>query len=341
MRKDSQGDRNLQDIFALNFLFNRDVDDLDWAFGERLLFVESEDTASLPWPERIVQNLKIFDKSSAWAALEDAFGLLLDNGSLGVPRMLNVFTIGASLGVLSVHVLVPGLTERGVAVVWEFRFEILHVLTEFLHHIAHLGKLLLFLLFSAMFHGLAEILFHRLASAFAAHLVHELFHHAHETASGTSTAATSSAATATPSSPVAATTTAPALIVFISVSSVLLALALRVNGRLRLDVLIWGSDVDIVWEHGDHNVWSTSSLSDLEEWVLVTEAFFTIRTVVEVFADAALVTDSPDRDCVAAVTSDVGVFDIVLLIFVKFFVFRLLDGTTKVLALQQVVEDFK
>jgi hypothetical protein len=194
-----------------------------------------------------------------------------------------------------------------------------------------------------MFHGLAEILFHRLASAFAAHLVHELFHHAHETASGTSTAATSSAATATPSSPVAATTTAitPALIVFISVSSVLLALALRVNGRLRLDVLIWGSDVDIVWEHGDHNVWSTSSFSDLEEWMLVTEALFTILTVVEVFADAALVTDSLDRDCVAAVTSDVGVFDIVLLIFVKFFVLRLLNGTTKVLALQQVVEDFK
>ena len=73
----------------------------------------------------------------------------------------------------------------------------------------------------------------------------------------------------------------------------------------------------------------------------MTKAFFASLTVVEVFADTALVTDSLDRNGIAAVTSDIGVFDVVLLIFVKFIVFRLLNGTTKVLALEQVIEDFK
>ena len=272
--------------------------------------MEGKDAASLPWPEGIVQDLNVFDKSSAWAALKNRFGLLLDDSSLGVPRRLSVFAIGARLGVLFMHVLVPAATKHVLFWCVEIRFVILHCLTELLHHVAQFGELLLFLLFRTVLHGHAEVLFHLLARVFTAHLVHELLHHAHETTSGTSTAATSSAAaTTTPSFPATATAIAPALIVFVGLSSVLLALtlaALRVHG---LHMLIWGSDVDIIWEHGDHNVGSTSSFSDLEEWVLMTKAFFASFTVVEVFADTALVTDSLDRNGIAAVTSDIGVFD--------------------------------
>jgi len=47
-------------------------------------------------------------------------------------------------------------------------------------------------------------------------------------------------------------------------------------------------------DHGDHDVWSASSFLDLEEWVLVTKTLLTGFTVVEIFADAAFVTDAFD-----------------------------------------------
>jgi len=59
-------------------------------------------------------------------------------------------------------------------------------------------------------------------------------------------------------------------------------------------------------------------LSDLEEWVLVTEAFFAGFAVVKVSADAALVTDSLDGHSIASVTGNTGVCNVVLLVLVEF-----------------------
>jgi hypothetical protein len=63
----------------------------------------------------------------------------------------------------------------------------------------------------------------------------------------------------------------------------------------------------VFWNHGDHDVGSATLLSDLEERMFVSEAFFACFAIVKVSADAALVTDSLDGHSIASVTGDTGV----------------------------------
>jgi len=194
VRKDGQWNGDSAGLLALDFLFNRNVDDLNWALGEFLLFVHGEGAALFPWPEGVVQDCDVFDKAGAWAGLEDDVSFLLEHGSLGIPRVVHVFAIRA--GCLPV-----GLLAHGIA---HFSGVLLHVLTKLLHHLTHLFELLLLLFFGSVLHGVAEVVLHLLAFGFATAFLHELFHHAHETATGTHTATATS--TTTPS--VATSTTA-------------------------------------------------------------------------------------------------------------------------------------
>lgn len=101
-------------------------------------------------------------------------------------------------------------------------------------------------------------------------------------------------------------------------------------------LLLWS----IFVKHGDHDIGSTASLSDLEEGMFVAKALFTNAAEVEIFANAALVTDAHDWVDVAAITCDSEVLYVILGIFIELLIFCLLNKTTKVLALQQIVEDF-
>ena len=63
----------------------------------------------------------------------------------------------------------------------------------------------------------------------------------------------------------------------------------------------------------NHHRRSLTSISDLEEGVIVTEVLFALGAVVEVLANSALVADSCDGCFAAAVTFDVGVLDLGIL----------------------------
>lgn len=67
-------------------------------------------------------------------------------------------------------------------------------------------------------------------------------------------------------------------------------------------------------KHSDNHRGSTASLSDLEEGVVMAKGSLALRTVIEVLADSALVTDSRNRSDVATVALHIGVHDDALLL---------------------------
>ena len=62
-------------------------------------------------------------------------------------------------------------------------------------------------------------------------------------------------------------------------------------------------------ENGNHDSRCTTSLLDLQEGMIVVKFFFAVCTVVEVFADSALVTDSNDRRLAATIARNTNVSD--------------------------------
>ena len=54
-------------------------------------------------------------------------------------------------------------------------------------------------------------------------------------------------------------------------------------------------------ENGNHNSGRTTCFLNLKEGMIVVKFFFAVRTVVEVLADSALVTDSKDRRLTATI----------------------------------------
>ena len=73
--------------------------------------------------------------------------------------------------------------------------------------------------------------------------------------------------------------------------------------------------------------------------MFMTKTFFTGLTVIKVLADTAFVTDSFDREYITAVALNTFVYNFLLLILVKLFIF-IFKSTSKVFALQKLVEDF-
>ena len=67
--------------------------------------------------------------------------------------------------------------------------------------------------------------------------------------------------------------------------------------------------------------------------MLMAKTFFTGLTVIKVFADAALVTDSLDREYITAIALNTLVYDFLLLILVKLVIF-IFESSSKVFALQ-------
>jgi hypothetical protein len=67
---------------------------------------------------------------------------------------------------------------------------------------------------------------------------------------------------------------------------------------LLLSLLFWR----IFFKHGDHDIGSTTRISDLEEGMFVAKTLLTYAAEVKIFADAALVTDTHDWIGFTAVT---------------------------------------
>lgn len=93
----------------------------------------------------------------------------------------------------------------------------------------------------------------------------------------------------------------------------------------------------ILVEHGDHGVWSTVALPDLEHGVLVRHALLAVGAVVEVLAHGALVADTLDRTDTAAIALNV-VVDNLLVVFVKNFILGV-GETLDILLLDKILED--
>ena len=89
---DGKWNADLNSLFAFYVLFNRDVNDFDWALIEGLLIMKCEVATMLPWPVSIVKNDKLFDNAGSWAGLKNTFRFLDDLGSEGVPRMATIAT---------------------------------------------------------------------------------------------------------------------------------------------------------------------------------------------------------------------------------------------------------
>jgi len=62
--------------------------------------------------------------------------------------------------------------------------------------------------------------------------------------------------------------------------------------------------------------------------MFMTKTFFTGLTVIKVLADTAFVTDSFDREYIAAVALNTFVYDFLLLILVELFIFIFKSFTT-------------
>ena len=153
------------------------------------------------------------------------------------------------------------------------------------------------------------------------HLGLELLHHlVHWRATG-SMASTTTATTAT--------TTASAASAAIKASQKLVDELHRViRGLLAFFLIIgWCNLV----KHGNHDVWSSAVLTDLEESMFVAETLFTGSTVIEVLANGALVAKALNGVDATAIASDIGVHDSGLLL-------SLLDRW-QVIGLKKLLED--
>ena len=89
---DGKWNADLNSLLAFNVLFDRDVDDLDWALIEGLLVMKGEVATMLPWPVSIVENDKLFDNAGSWAGFKNTFRFLDYLGSEGVPRVTSIAT---------------------------------------------------------------------------------------------------------------------------------------------------------------------------------------------------------------------------------------------------------
>jgi hypothetical protein len=89
----------------------------------------------------------------------------------------------------------------------------------------------------------------------------------------------------------------------------------------------------ILVENGDHDIWSTSYLTDLQEWVLVTQTLFAGCAVVEIFTHAAFVANAFDGSFSTSVTLNVLVLDGRLLALFS----KLFFGLTECLVFQKIV----
>ena len=85
VRQDVQGDGDFHRVFALDFLFNGDTDDLDGDLSECLVISKGKEATLLPWPVGIVQDFDLFSEGGAWRGSKDAFGLIDNLGSLCHP----------------------------------------------------------------------------------------------------------------------------------------------------------------------------------------------------------------------------------------------------------------
>ena len=133
-------------------------------------------------------------------------------------------------------------------------------------------------------------------------VLHELLHHVTEGRASVTTTATTTTTSAAASTTAAATeATLASELLHHLVEEIHWVLALLLLGLLLID-------------HSDHDIGGTTRLSDLQEGVLVAETLLTLRAVVKVLADGALVADALDRGDLAAVTGDVLMDSLSLLV---------------------------
>ena len=291
-------DRDCGGGLALDFLFDRDAEDVNGHLVTWLLISKSESAASLPRPVGIVENFELDDLGHARSNLENLLRLAGADGAGLFPA-----------------ILVP------------FVSAVLHLLLEFLWVV--LGPFApLTHLVSAPLHLVLE-LFWVVFGPFAplSHLFLELLHHVLEAwttwATWTAMATASTAATTTSSATSSTSAAAEA-------SHHLLDELHRVLGRV-LGLLV-GSCRGIFIKHSDHDIGSSTILSDLEESVLMAKSFFAASTVVEVLADRALVAKTLDWGNTTAVASHVGVDNLSLI--------SGLLNRREVLRLKELLKDF-
>ena len=239
MGQDGQGYRDLEGLLALDLLFNRDLDELDWALSEGLLIVQGQLASPLPWPEGLINHFDLFNERGAWACFEDTHGLTLEDSSLIVPG------VGFPVGIVFCTMVVVKHT-LGVCT---------HVLTEFFHDFAEFLPLLLLFSLGSVLHGVAEVVLHLLTVLFSAHLVHEVPHHTHEATSSSTWAPAAASTTASPATSASSSKEATETIA-----------AIVGRGLSSLSLLGWHLLLNCVWsvviDHSNHDIWSSSCLLD-------------------------------------------------------------------------------
>ena len=107
---------------------------------------------------------------------------------------------------------------------------------------------------------------------------------------------------------------------------------------LEVTLLVLGVIFLLLIKDGDKDIWGSTSLLDLQEWVLMVESLLTELAVVEVLQHTALVADSHNWANTAPIASHIGVDNLALGdLFIGLLGFW--HGTTKILGLQELMED--
>jgi len=86
----SQGHRECTRGLSLDFLFNRDGENLDGHLSSWLLVSKSERATLLPWPVGVVKDFDVNDLSGTGCKLDDTFGLFGADSTSGFPIFLAV-----------------------------------------------------------------------------------------------------------------------------------------------------------------------------------------------------------------------------------------------------------
>ncbi len=128
----SHGERHTESgrLFAFDFLFNGNREDIDWHLGAWLFISKRESAAILPWPVGVVENIDLDHFSGTWSEGDDILRLASAHGTGFFPVFLAI----------EVPVLVVATTFVGSPVLLEVFKLLLNILVvevanEFVHHV--------------------------------------------------------------------------------------------------------------------------------------------------------------------------------------------------------------
>jgi len=291
MRNDLDWHLDFKRLLTFHFLVNWHIYHFANKASHILVIVNAKTAPCLPRPVGSVKNFKLRHDQLIWSYFKYSFRHLDKRSALVFPWLLLLAALEIYESIFKIFG--PFWNIRlGLSILWMENFLKVKFFKETLHHSFALPRLFWICIFSLVgiklvLKVLAPIWNFRLVFTFLLWedlLIVKIFK---ETVNNFTEASLTSLAS------MASTTTSATTSSASATASVTSSLSTRL----------------VFIKEGKHDIWCSTCLTDLEEWILMSQAFFASCAIVKVFKDTALVADSNNWIFSATITLNANVLD--------------------------------